>query len=185
MSMQIIKGEEGFYASVAKALTEIDPNWQSYDGLLIVGTHKPNELLLPEVFKMIRKAREADIPVLGLCMGMQLMAIEYARNVMEITDATSAEIGEGTQIVQKLPELRVGIYEVKGRKESHWHNYGIGYDWARRFTDFDITYGDVVEEMRLPKAKFYLGIQYHAEYQSSRTKPHPILVEFINACKNI
>lgn len=186
MSMLIIKGEDSFYTSVAKALTEIDPSWEKYDGLIIVGSHKPaTDILLEDALKRIKMAREADVPVLGLCMGMQLMAIEYARNVMGIEDATSEEIGSGTHVVEKLANLRVGIKQVKGRMESHWHNYGISYEWAQRLHDFDITIGDgVVEEMRLRKNLFYMGVQYHPEYQSSAKNPHPLLVDFLNKCKS-
>ncbi len=185
MSMQIIKGEDSFYTSVAKALSEIDPNWESYNGLLIVGTHSPDKLMLEDVLERIRNARLADVPVLGLCMGMQLMAIEYARNVMNIPDATSEEIGPGTHVIEKLPELRVGIKPVGGRMESHWHNFGMKYDWAQEFKDFDIVFGgDCVEEMRLRPLLFYKGVQYHPEYQSSAKHPHPLLVDFLNKCKS-
>lgn len=38
-----------------------------------------------------RYAREKKIPYLGICLGSQIMAIEYARNVIGITDASSEE----------------------------------------------------------------------------------------------
>lgn len=41
-------------------------------------------------------ARENKIPYLGLCLGMQVMCIEYARNVMHLEDANSSEFNEGT-----------------------------------------------------------------------------------------
>ncbi len=42
----------------------------------------------------VRHAREARIPVLGLCLGLQCMVIEYARNVAEVADANSTEFDE-------------------------------------------------------------------------------------------
>lgn len=44
-----------------------------------------------------RYAREHNIPYLGLCLGMQVMAIEFARNVLQYEDANSAEFAEGTE----------------------------------------------------------------------------------------
>lgn len=39
----------------------------------------------------IHYAREHKIPCLGICLGMQLMIVEYARNVLGLADANSAE----------------------------------------------------------------------------------------------
>ena len=44
----------------------------------------------------LRFARENGIPVLGLCLGLQCMVIEYSRNVAGIKDANSAEFDEKT-----------------------------------------------------------------------------------------
>jgi CTP synthase len=42
-------------------------------------------------------AREHDIPCLGLCLGLQAMTIDFARNVMGLTDANSTEIDPATR----------------------------------------------------------------------------------------
>jgi len=47
--------------------------------------------------KAIRFARENGVPFLGICLGMQLAVIEYARNVAGITDATSTEFNRSTK----------------------------------------------------------------------------------------
>lgn len=47
--------------------------------------------------KAIRFARENSVPFLGICLGMQLAVIEYARNVASITDATSTEFNRSTK----------------------------------------------------------------------------------------
>ncbi len=47
--------------------------------------------------KAIRFARENGVPFLGICLGMQLAVIEYARNVASITDATSTEFNRSTK----------------------------------------------------------------------------------------
>src|SRR5699024_7875485 len=45
----------------------------------------------------LRYAREKNIPTLGLCLGMQCMVIEYARNVLGVSDASSTEFDAETQ----------------------------------------------------------------------------------------
>lgn len=148
-----------FTTSVEKALSEIDKNWKSYNGLVICGTHTPHNT--EEMIEQIRHARENNIPFLGICFGHQLCAIEHARNVLGIKDATSEEFGIGTFVVKKLPQLKVGLIDG----ESYWNNYEVIWkDWN--------------------KPDNFITCQYHPEYQSSKDKPHKLLVDFINKCKS-
>lgn len=151
-----------FSISVRKALEEIDPNWHTYNGLVICGTHTP---VNPEKqIEMIKKARIEGTPFLGICFGHQLAAIEYARNILNIKYATSEEFeNEGTFVVHKLPELKVGQHEG----ESYWNNYEV-----------NPAILNVWE-----KSPNFITCQYHPEYQSSKGQPHPLLVKFIELCK--
>ena len=97
-----------FNTTVKKALEEIDPNYQDYPGLVICGTHSPHDV--EQMIEKIREAREYGTPFLGICFGHQLAAIEYARNVLGIKDATSEEFGKGNFVVYKLPQLNVGLH---------------------------------------------------------------------------
>ncbi len=47
--------------------------------------------------KAIKFARENGVPFLGICLGMQLAVIEYARNVVGISDASSTEFNRSTK----------------------------------------------------------------------------------------
>lgn len=147
-----------FSTSVRKAFDEIDKKWSNYDGLVICGTHNPHNT--EELIDLIRQAREDGIPFLGICFGHQLCAIEYARNVLGVKDATSEEFGIGTYVVKKLPKLKVGLHNG----ESYWNNYEV-------IIDFD-------------KPPHFFTAQYHPEYQSSKDKPHPLLVSFLNYARN-
>lgn len=150
-----------FNTSVEKALTEIDPNWKKYEGLIICGTHTPKEWDMQIDF--IRIARERDIPFLGICFGHQLAAIEYVRNVLKIKNATSEEFGQGTFVVYKLPQLKVGLHDG----ESYWNNFEVMPDILARWE----------------KKENFITCQYHPEYQSSKYDPHPLLVKFLKLCK--
>lgn len=147
-----------FSTSVEKAFVEIDPKWRDYEGLVICGTHTPHDV--EEMINEIKVAREGGLSTLLICAGHQMGAIEYARNVLGIRDATSEEFGEGTFVVKKRPELKVGLHEG----ESWWSNY------------------DVVIEWEIPE--HFISVAFHPEYQSSRSKPHPLLVEFLQRCRN-
>jgi CTP synthase len=168
-----------FATSVKKALSEIDPKWESYAGLIVCGTHSPQNT--EEMIEAIRIAKEVNIPTLGICFGMQLMAIEYARSELGIKDATSEEFGEGKIVINKMPELRVGIYPVlpKGRLESHWHNYTLDKMFEPIATEWSKE--GLIERIDIGNR---IGVQYHPEYGSSEWNPHELLVEFINKCKN-
>ena len=65
------------------------------DGILVAGGfgHRGVEGKL----EAIKYARENKIPYLGICLGMQLSVIEYARNVLGIEDANSIEFDENTE----------------------------------------------------------------------------------------
>ena len=165
--------------------------------MIICGTHSPKNV--EEILTKIKGARENKIPTLGICMGMQLMAIEYARDIAGIEDATSEEIGKGTFIVKKLPDLRVGIRPVNitmpngdnySGNESHWHNYHVVFPFKDidsggsynivQSHNFNESFKEMITEAFFIPGHFYLGVQFHPEYQSSKQKPHPILVEFLN-----
>lgn len=165
-----------FNTSVERALSEIDSHYKDLEGLIICGTHSPDPEKIVSMLQAIKEARENNIPTLGICFGIQLMAIEYAKNVWGVRDATSEEFGEGTFIVKKLPELRVGLHG----KESWWNNYAIDRQYL---TGFKVKYiDDIVAEIRDGNR---IGVQYHPEYQSSMNQAHPILIEFIHRCRTL
>ena len=129
--------------------------------MIVCGTHSPRIEELDFILNKIQRARENKVPFLGICYGHQLAAIEYARNVLQIKDATSEELGHGTLVVKKRPKLKVGLHEG----ESYWNNY----------------------EVDLPKwekSKWFFTTQAHPEYQNSIDKPHPFLVKFIEYAKS-
>ena len=101
-----------------------DENVESYlsdvDGILVPGGFgfRASEGKI----SAIKYARENNIPYFGICLGMQLATVEFARNVVGLKDAHSAELDPNTPypIIDLLPEqkdiedlggtLRLGLY---------------------------------------------------------------------------
>ncbi|MEM0380893.1 MAG: CTP synthase [Desulfurococcaceae archaeon] len=85
----------------------------------------------------IKYLREREKPILGICFGMQLMVIEYARNVIGLNKANSTEIDPNTphpvidllesqkNIVEYGGSMRLGSFKIRIVKNTHaWLMYG-------------------------------------------------------------
>jgi len=115
--------------------------------------------------KAIKFARENNIPFLGLCYGMQLAVVEFARNVCNMADANTTEVNKNTKhpVIDILPTqkklieeskyggtMRLGAYAAMLKEDS----VVLGlYDWTRRLEE---------DKKRISKLKreksFRLGI---------------------------
>ena len=164
--------------------------------------------------RAVRYAREHEVPFFGICLGMQCMVIEYARNVCGITDATSTEFDADADhaVIYKLRDLlgveemggtmRLGAYpcrlaegsrarEIYGDtaeiSERHRHRYEVNQKYLEPLTEQGLRVsglspdGKFVEMVELPDHPWYLGCQFHPEYKSRPTDPHPLFVSYIRA----
>ena len=163
--------------------------------------------------RAIRYAREHKVPFFGICLGMQCMTIEYARNVCGIKDATSSEFDADTEhaVIYKLRDLlgveelggtmRLGAYPCRlkegslARKiygaaeisERHRHRYEVNQKYLQTLTEHGLVVsglspdGKFVEMVELPDHPWFLGCQFHPEYKSKPTEPHPLFVSYIAA----
>jgi CTP synthase len=86
---------------------------EGYDGILVPGGFGKRGI--DGMLNAIRYARESKVPYFGICLGMQTMVIEYARNVCGLERADSTEFDPGTphRVIFKLRELK-GIDELGG-----------------------------------------------------------------------
>lgn len=105
----------------------------------------------------IKYARENNVPFLGLCLGMQLAVVEFARNVAGLKNAHSIEINPDTEfpVISVLPEerdldtsavpMRLGTYPCKikeGTKALEAYAEGIIYERHRHKYEFNNEYRD-------------------------------------------
>ncbi len=84
-----------------------------YDGILVPGGFGKRGI--DGMINAIRYAREQGVPYFGICLGMQTLVIEYARNVCGLEGADSTEFNAGTphRVIFKLRELK-GVDELGG-----------------------------------------------------------------------
>ena len=90
-----------------------DRQLEGYDGILVPGGFGKRGI--EGMINAIRFARERKVPYFGICLGMQTMVIEYARNVCGLAAADSTEFNPGTphRVIFKLRELK-GVDELGG-----------------------------------------------------------------------
>lgn len=108
----------------------------------------------------IKYARENDVPFLGICLGMQLMAIEFARDVLGLQGAHTTEIDKDTPypIIDLLPDqkenmdlggtLRLGLYPCKlleGSRAEQAYQSELVYERHRHRYEFNNEFREAME----------------------------------------
>lgn len=161
--------------------------------------------------KAIQFAREKKKPFFGICLGLQLSVIEFARNVVGIKDATSMEFTEkgsfvvhymhGQKEVQKGGSMRLGAYECVFNKgslgekvyssdkitERHRHRLEVNNEYVKQLTDKGLIVSgknpalNLVEVIELNDHPFFIACQYHPEFKSRPFSPHPLFASFVKA----
>lgn len=157
-------------------------------------------------------ARENGIPFLGICLGMQMAAVEFARNVIKLTGPHSSEMDPRTAhpVIDLMKDqrglqmggtLRLGgydceldegslakaLYGMPSVRERHRHRYEFNNDYVEPFRKAGMRFSGInrernlMEIMELPSHPFYVGVQFHPEFNSRPDAPHPIFSGFISA----
>jgi len=151
------------YQNDPKKVSEL----KNYDGILVPGGF--GESGIEGKIAAIKFARENKIPYFGLCYGMQLLTIEYARNVAGLKGAHTTEIDPKAKhpIIMILPDqaeklarkdyggsMRLGAYQALLKKgtiardaygkeevsERHRHRYEVNPDYIEQLTDAGLVF---------------------------------------------
>ncbi|NYZ77907.1 CTP synthase [Candidatus Micrarchaeota archaeon] len=129
----LIDSEEVEQSGIGSGEGQVDLN--TFDALVVPGGFGGRGI--EGIISTIQFARENEVPYLGLCYGMQLAVIEFARNVLNWSDAHSTEIDESTShpVIDLLPEqrevtekggtMRLGAKDVLVKRDTLVHSlYG-------------------------------------------------------------
>ena len=179
------------------------------DGIVIPGSYGQRGFM--GLLKTVQFARENKIPYLGIDLGMQLMAIETARNLCQWEDADTTEFIQNSEHpVISLPEeqsspsenvMKLGASEVtvmEGTRlysvynksnivERHRSKYTFDRRYTQDMTDRGLissakSTGDgQTEAFEWKEHPWGIGVQFHPEFVSRPVHPHPLFVSFIQA----
>ncbi len=188
------------YLSVVEALKHggfahgcsVEIEWiqaEDVEGLLTEGRlHDLDGIVIPGGFgergtegkiAAARYARENDLPCLGLCLGLQMMTIDYARNVLDMAGANSSELDPSTPYpVIDLMETQRGVTDLGGTMR-------LGACVAQLLPGSQVAqaYGDTVVSER-HRHRYEFNPKYRARFDDgafvcSGSSPDGRLVEFI------
>ena len=148
----------------------------------------------------LKFARENKIPTLGLCLGLQMMVIEIARNKANIVDANSAEFDENTKhpVISTMASqkeivagnadmggtMRLGLYEAKLLKNSvvakaygsdlvkerHRHRYEVNNDYRKQISDAGLVFSGLSPDDHLVEF-VELPAEVHPYYVGTQAHP--------------
>lgn len=148
----------------------------NYDGILVPGGF--GETGIEGKIAAIKFARENKIPYFGLCYGMQLLTVEYARNVAGLEGAHTTEINAKSPhpVIMILPEqveklakkdyggsMRLGAYPCKLKdgtiardaygsasiSERHRHRYEVNPEYVQKLADAGLVFSGTSPDGRL------------------------------------
>ncbi|MFH0869902.1 MAG: CTP synthase (glutamine hydrolyzing) [archaeon] len=189
---------EDSYASILEALKHCSANLKAKINVKMIDTEKVNNqedagkllegidgVIVPGGFgsrgvegkiQMIRYCRENNIPFLGICLGLQLAMVEFARDVCGLKDANHTEMVPETEVpvIDILPEqknitqkggtMRLGAYpavmkentliwELYGKEgevsERHRHRYEVNPDYHKTLLDHGMIFSGMSPDKRL------------------------------------
>ena len=161
----------------------------------------------------IRFARETKVPFFGICLGMQLAVVEFARHICGMAGANSVEFDRNAAfpVIDLMPDqkgvlekggtMRLGAYPCvldKGSiaadaygsttiSERHRHRYEVSNKYREQMVARGLVLSGTSPDLRLVEMvelrdhPYFVGCQFHPEFKSRPSAPHPLFARFVRA----
>jgi CTP synthase len=214
------------HAGIAHGL-DVDISWIPSDDLVDQGAAESvlaghHGVLVPGGFGVrgiegkiaaARFARERLVPYLGICLGLQVAVVEFARHVLGLPEANSSEFAPETPdpVVHLMADqhdvhnmggtMRLGTYPCKivpgtaaarayGEPviyERHRHRWEVNNRYRTALQAAGMVFSGLspddrlVEMTELDGHPWFVGSQFHPEFQSRPNRPHPLFAGFVAA----
>ena len=196
---------------------------KGFDGIVVPGGFGSRGT--EGMIQTIQYARENKLPYLGLCYGMQMATIEFARNVAKLKGANTTEVDDDAPhpVIHIMPDqekkllnreygatMRLGAWDcivTRGTKtekayakaglikksgkakisERHRHRFEFNNQYREKLVKSGLVIsgttpdGKLVEIIELKDHPFFVGSQFHPEFQSRPLSPHPLFNGFMEA----
>jgi CTP synthase len=162
-------------------------------------------------------ARTNEIPYLGLCLGLQVMVIEFARHALNSPEPNSTEFNPETPypVIDFLPDqknlqdkggtMRLGNYPcqlIPGSRaaraygqnliyERHRHRYEFNNQFRTPLHEAGMLYSGLspdnklVEICEFANHPWMVSCQFHPEFGSRPSRPHPLFRDFLGVAKDV
>ena len=184
------------------SLEKMEATLESVDGVLVPGGF--GEQGIDGMIRAAAWARKNKVPYFGICLGMQVMVIEWARNVLGWADADSTEFNRNSKylVVSDRQAIRLGKGESIAEDGSHifaaykekqiWERYQNSYELSGRYRDqmsesglkiTALSADSLADCIEWPDHPWGLGVQFHPEFKSKPTAAAPLFRDFVNAAK--
>ena len=185
MDLQLIHSEKLNESNVEELLG-------SMDGLLIAPGF--GQRGIEGKFTAIKYAREHDVPTFGICLGMQCMEVSTKHNVIDLMESQKSvsnmggtmRLGEYDCVLD--PDSKTAkAYQSTHIKERHRHRFEFNSDYRAEFEAAGMKcVGEnpethLVEVVEIPSLSWFIGVQYHPEYNSTVLRPNHLFIDFIKA----
>ena len=181
---------------------------KGYNGILIPGGFNFDGV--EGMILAINYARSHAVPFFGICLGMQLTVIEFARNIVGLKEATSSEFDNNSKqkVIDRIPGLEKGkllegklpcllkansliekCYQSLDIVETFNHGYAFNNEYVDLLEEKGLILsalssdGKLIEAVELANRPFFLAVQFHPEL-TEPNKPHPLFLGFIEAAIN-
>jgi CTP synthase (UTP-ammonia lyase) len=200
--------------AAAELSVRLEPEWLPTDKITSrqsISDRRPNAIWcvpgspyinMEGALTAIRYARENLIPFLGTCGGFQHALIEYARNVLGISDADHAESNPGAVVaiisklqcalVEKSETIRLAenslLRRIYGAPEIHegYHcSYGVNPEIVPRLENkalkFSAFSGSEIRAFELTGHPFFVGTLFQPERSALTGRSHPLIRAFVQS----
>lgn len=151
------------------------------DGILLPGGSKRYEY---DRF-ITQYCLDKDIPILGICLGMQLMATHIARDTLEFTDSNLSHSVPGVKEVHKVKiNKNSKLFDILGEDEilvNSRHKYKVTD--IGNFEVVGISNDGIVEAIEDKNKKFAIGVQWHPEDLMDTIHSRKLFKSFIESCR--
>ncbi len=178
-------------------------NLKKFDGIIVPGGFGNRGI--EGKIKAIEYCRKNNLPLFGLCLGMQLATIEFARNVCGLKDATSAEfkVASKNMVIDVMEEqkvllqgkkyggtMRLGSYDceltpntislkaygLKNITERHRHRYELNNAYREILQKNGMVFAGINQEKDLVEIIEIPQTGFSAKADKSRVSSHPFFV---------